>query len=1061
MSEVTSGEGPSPSGGTQISREPGAALAGAAVLLAAALAPVLFNPWSQRVFESDKLALLGLLAAAALGGLALVPRPWLPPRPLGPVLWGLALSGVLSGFFSLNPSDSWWGSAERGLGLFSLAALLGLAATAARVMPPGDLFLRVLVAASLPVSLFALVQKAGLDPLWGAQLGRRVGSTMGNPVLLGAWLVMVLPLTALAAWRAPTSRTRAAALVALALQALALLFTGARGATLGLVAGVVFALLVAGLPALRRPRPVEALLALVVPAFAAFLGFGLARLVLRGCAVHEPTLGVASAAGALLAVLGTLAFHLRSPQGRGWVPWGGVVVALGCLVGLLILNIPPARLARLSEVPGVGRALVPLVSVQRLPALERLGRLTDFGGRTGQVRRYVWEGTLNLLLSPRPLRDAEGRPDPHFHLRPLLGYGPETLRLAFLSFHPPELGRVEKRSSYVDRAHNQSLDLLATQGVLGFASWQALYLALVLMAARRLGRALARGDGWRLAGAWFGGGLLAALLVASRWEPVLAVPAWMAGALSGGLLFLLARRPSGMIPDPLGPAALLAAVVAHAVEVQFGFSTAASTSLLFLLAGWLAAPTLGGGERASIPTGPASEETPAGWILGALLAALGVCFSSLPGLPAVVLGLLVLTWLGGSALWPRSGRVVVLSAGTGLAGLVGLWGMRLALAAPGGETLLPAAVVAVALGLAALVLGTTRGLATLGGAAPLRRSPGPSRILAFGLVLLLPAALGVRQVQAGLALRRAGELQAREARGATANPGSVAWLRTAADLSGGRSAYLHELARGCLGQASRSASGSARAGLQSEAERLLEDLARVLPWDPAVCALRGDLALQRAIDQPQRRDHFLEEARRHLQATVALAPAGVLTRNRIARNLLLAGGSAQEAIAAYEASLLRDPDLAESWSGLAEACLVAAMASRAPHQGALLARSGEALLAGARRLRNQAEAADWRARASRLLERAGQPERAAHAWRLGEEAGLPTWQTRQALERAARLYRAAGWWNLARNREQQASRAPEAARPSRPVHSAPPAAGRQAPSSTAPGPAGLDPAGRP
>jgi len=185
----------------------------------------------------------------------------------------------------------------------------------------------------------------------------------------------------------------------------------------------------------------------------------------------------------------------------------------------------------------------------------------------------------------------------------------------------------------------------------------------------------------------------------------------------------------------------------------------------------------------------------------------------------------------------------------------------------------------------------------------------------------------------------------------------------------------------------------------------------------------------------------------------------VLTRNRIARNLLLAGGPPQEAIAAYEASLRLDPDLAESWSGLAEACRVAAVVRQGPFREALLARSGEALLAGARRLRNQVEAADWRARASRLLESAGQPERAAHAWRLGEQAGLPSWQTHHALKRAARLYREAGWQDLASDREQQAARALETGAP--PPRPAPPAPGGPAPVSTPSPPGGLGPAGPP
>src|SRR5690606_17951074 len=47
-----------------------------------------------------------------------------------------------------------------------------------------------------PVSLYGLLQHYRLDPLpWGGDTTFRVASTMGNPIFVAAYLIMVVPLT--------------------------------------------------------------------------------------------------------------------------------------------------------------------------------------------------------------------------------------------------------------------------------------------------------------------------------------------------------------------------------------------------------------------------------------------------------------------------------------------------------------------------------------------------------------------------------------------------------------------------------------------------------------------------------------------------------------------------------------------------------------------------------------------------------------------------------------------------------------------------------------------------
>ncbi len=111
--------------------------------------------------------------------------------------------------------------------------------------------LKVVVFASVPVCAYAILQKAGLDPMpWRDDVTFRCSSTLGNPVFLGAYASMLLPITA-----ALILRARAYWLYACiwALQAAALGATGSRGPLVGGLAGLLmFALLLLRIRGARR-----------------------------------------------------------------------------------------------------------------------------------------------------------------------------------------------------------------------------------------------------------------------------------------------------------------------------------------------------------------------------------------------------------------------------------------------------------------------------------------------------------------------------------------------------------------------------------------------------------------------------------------------------------------------------------------------------------------------------------------------------------------------------------------------------------------------------------------
>lgn len=119
------------------------------------------------------------------------------------------------------------------------------------------------------------------------------------------------------------------------------------------------------------------------------------------------------------------------------------------------------------------------------PYIGRMGRLLETDEGTGLVRRLIWAGDEHAggaigLITSNPLRT-------------IVGWGPESMFVAFNQFYPPSLANIEARGASPDRSHEAYLDELVTKGVLGLASYlfviiSALTLAVTLM--RRL-------DDWR------------------------------------------------------------------------------------------------------------------------------------------------------------------------------------------------------------------------------------------------------------------------------------------------------------------------------------------------------------------------------------------------------------------------------------------------------------------------------------------------------------------------------------------------------------------------------------
>jgi tetratricopeptide (TPR) repeat protein/O-antigen ligase len=283
-------------------------------------------------------------------------------------------------------------------------------------------------------------------------------------------------------------------------------------------------------------------------------------------------------------------------------------LALAGALGLLVLNLP----------------IIPLQARGDAPGLDRLGHIfnSDWEGRP-----LIWQGVARLVQPHDPLQFADGSSDALNAIRPLVGYGPETMYLVFERFYPPALTVVNDIPSdtMVGRSHNEVWDALVTGGLLGLVALQFLFFGFFLYGLERLG--LVSGPRARIrfgllwAGLAVAGGAVAWLLGQASY---LGVGVGIGNVL--GLLGYLALRAIGPdreesrndIPrvDQIAIAALVSGVVAHYTEIQFGYSISATDLLFWMFAAMVVA--LGAKrwntETAAPSLGPEPQRQPVAWL---------------------------------------------------------------------------------------------------------------------------------------------------------------------------------------------------------------------------------------------------------------------------------------------------------------------------------------------------------------------------------------------------------------------------------------------------------------
>jgi tetratricopeptide (TPR) repeat protein/O-antigen ligase len=258
---------------------------------------------------------------------------------------------------------------------------------------------------------------------------------------------------------------------------------------------------------------------------------------------------------------------------KRWLTLGTVGAAMVVGIFLVIFNIEGG----------------PLEGLRTSPAIGRFGQLLNPESNSALVRKYIWEGAAELVKLHAPLEYPDGHKDTFNLLRPLIGYGPESMYVAYNPFYVPDLAIVERRNASPDRSHNETWDALVITGVLGILVYLALFTLVFYYGLKWIG--LIGGAKQRTAflALWLGVGLIGGSVM-SLWRGLEYLGVGLPfGMLIGLLVYLTLVAITGKYQMPrtgtesmqsLTLIVIIAAIVSHFIEINFGIAIV-STRLYF------------------------------------------------------------------------------------------------------------------------------------------------------------------------------------------------------------------------------------------------------------------------------------------------------------------------------------------------------------------------------------------------------------------------------------------------------------------------------------------------
>ena len=272
---------------------------------------------------------------------------------------------------------------------------------------------------------------------------------------------------------------------------------------------------------------------------------------------------------------------------KRWLTLGIIGSALILAVFLLIFNLPGGPLEGLRDSPAIGR----------------FGLLLDAESNSALVRKYIWQGAADLVAPHEPLEFPDGSKDPYNALRLLIGYGPESMYVAYNPFYVPELAQVERRNASPDRSHNESWDALVITGVSGLLVYLALFSLIFYYGLKWVGIISSQMQ-QKLFFLLLAGGGAAGAIVFGLWQGIeyfgVGLPFGMLLGLLGYLTIAALFSRNRQIPGDdqafrsITLIVVIAGIVAHFVEINFGIAIASTRtnfwaySALLICVGYIA-----------------------------------------------------------------------------------------------------------------------------------------------------------------------------------------------------------------------------------------------------------------------------------------------------------------------------------------------------------------------------------------------------------------------------------------------------------------------------------------
>ena len=621
-------------------------------LLAAIVAPLYFNVYSNRVFEPDKISIIRSIALImALAWLIkILDTGVLSGRgqtdctaPAGRVAAAAhqppehSHSTDLGACGHLCYRDHCFGcTGHHPVGLVStIAGHLQHVLIHSDLLPRGrhdlrreqiDRVVTVAILTSIPISVYGMIEHLKLEFLpWGGDVTDRITSTMGNAIFISAYLIMVLPL-ALGRFLEKSRLLMDAAgqktVQKSPLQNRWALFLLATSQAILWFLLIYFGLSAFGNVLLGKTSNAGLLLVLLIVLI--LLTNALALTLKKGSAHYV------MAAFYGLAVLVELAAILFS-QSRG--------PQLGLMAGLVVFAFLYAMKmnSRILWYTGLGLAVLAMLSLvlinlpgspaRNWPYVGRMATIVEEVG-SARVRTLIWQGARQLIGQHTPL-DVPGRYTDNLNaIRPLIGYGPDAMYVAYNRFYPPDLAHVEARNASPDRSHNETFDALVMTGILGYLAYWVVFYTIIYVALLYL-KVIDERHGKPLYIALLASALVPLIIIYFNLLPINYSPGPpLIGVLVlGGYLviagFAFYDWKGEQRPLDVTLLALVAAIVAHFVEIQFGIAIVSTRTNFWLYAALIVAA--GRLLRESLPA-PACT--------GAVAAAAPVAVAATPARPS-------------------------------------------------------------------------------------------------------------------------------------------------------------------------------------------------------------------------------------------------------------------------------------------------------------------------------------------------------------------------------------------------------------------------------------------